>query len=161
MHRGNGNHCAEEVDVVRRLVAQLLSPSTQYLPQLGPARPLQAKDILVVAPYNAQVAMLRQALPEELSRESGIGTVDKFQGREAPVVIYSLTSSTAEDAPRGLEFLFSLNRLNVAVSRAQALCVLVASPELSRAACKSPRQMQLVNALSRYLEHATVVDTGR
>ena len=75
--------------------------------------------------------------------------------REAPIVIYSMTSSTAEDAPRGLEFLFSHNRLNVAVSRAQALCVLVASPELARASCKTPQQIKLVNALCAYLEQAS------
>jgi uncharacterized protein len=106
---------------------------------------------LVVAPYNAQVAALRRSLPDDVK----VGTVDKFQGREAPVVIYSLTSSSADDAPRGLEFLFSLNRLNVAVSRAQALCVLVASPELTRASCKTPRQMKLVNALCAYLERVS------
>jgi uncharacterized protein len=97
-----------------------------------------------------QVAALRRALPDGVM----VGTVDKFQGREAPIVIYSMTSSTAEDAPRGLEFLFSRNRLNVAVSRAQALCVLVASPELARAPCQTPRQIKLVNALCAYLEHA-------
>ena len=83
-----------------------------------------------------------------------VGTVDKFQGKEAPVLIYSLTSSSAEDAPRGLEFLYSRNRLNVAVSRAQALCFVVGSPELLRAACKTPTQMRLVNALCSYLEAA-------
>ena len=83
-----------------------------------------------------------------------VGTVDKFQGAEAPIVIYSMTSSSAEDAPRGLEFLYSLNRLNVATSRAQALVILVGSPELTRVRCKTPRQMQLVNALCAYLELA-------
>ena len=86
-----------------------------------------------------------------------MGTVDKFQGQEAPIVIYSMTTSSAADAPRGLEFLYSLNRLNVATSRAQALVILVASPDLATAHCKSPRQMQLVNALCSYLERAQSV----
>jgi superfamily I DNA and/or RNA helicase len=80
--------------------------------------------------------------------------VDKFQGKEVPIVIYSMSTSSAQDAPRGLEFLYSVNRLNVAVSRAQAIAVMVASPKLTRTACKTPRQIKLVNALCSYLEHA-------
>jgi uncharacterized protein len=109
---------------------------------------LEARQILVVAPYNAQVAALRRRLPPAVP----VGTVDKFQGQEAPIVIYSMTSSSAADAPGGFEFLFSGNRLNVATSRAQALVILVASPELARAQCRTPSQMRLVNALSTYLE---------
>jgi uncharacterized protein len=100
--------------------------------------------------------VLRQKLPPDVR----VGTVDKFQGKEAPIVIYSLTTSSAADAPRGLEFLYSLNRLNVATSRAQALVILVASPELPTASCKTPRQMQLVNALCAYLERAERIDPG-
>jgi predicted RecB family nuclease len=150
VHRGNTNQAPEEVEAIVQLVNELAGPSARFQTRDGDTRPLSAADILVVAPYNAQVAALRRALPDDVK----VGTVDKFQGREAPVVIYSLTSSSAEDAPRGLEFLFSLNRLNVAVSRAQALCVLVASPELGFASCKTPRQMKLVNALCAYLEAA-------
>jgi uncharacterized protein len=108
--------------------------------------PTMADAIFVVAPYNAHVSALRRALPPEVR----VGTVDKFQGREAPIVVYS----TAEDAPRGLEFLYRRNRLNVAISRAQALSVLVASPALVQVACKTPRQMRLVNALCRFVEMA-------
>jgi len=149
-HRGNTNHAPEEVQAVGQLVEQWLAGGSTFQPRSGPARPLVAEDVLVVAPYNVQVAALRRVLPAGVM----VGTVDKFQGREAPIVIYSMTSSSAEDAPRGLEFLYSRNRLNVAVSRAQALCVLVASPELARASCKTPRQIKLVNALCAYLEHA-------
>jgi superfamily I DNA and/or RNA helicase len=87
-----------------------------------------------------------------------IGTVDKFQGQEAPVVIYSMTTSSAEDAPRGMEFLYSLNRLNVATSRAMTAVILVGSPRLFEPECRTPRQMQLANALCWYLEMAAVVD---
>jgi len=80
--------------------------------------------------------------------------VDKFQGQQAAVVIYSMTTSTPEEAPRGMEFLYSLNRLNVAISWAQCVAVIVASPALFQVVCKTPRQIQLANALCRYLELA-------
>jgi uncharacterized protein len=110
-------------------------------------------DVLIVAPYNAQVADLSVRLPN-----ARVGTVDKFQGQEAAVVIYSLTTSSLEDAPRGMEFLYSLNRLNVATSRAMSNVILVASPKLLEPECRSPRQMQLANALCFYLELAVTVD---
>jgi superfamily I DNA and/or RNA helicase len=104
-------------------------------------------DILIVAPYNAQVFKLAERLPK-----ARVGTVDKFQGQEAPVVIYSMTTSSPEDAPRGMEFLYSPNRFNVATSRAKCVCILVANPRLLEPECKTPRQMKLANALCRYLE---------
>ena len=156
-HRGNTNRSPEEVSAILELIADLgldqadTSPSATFTDRHGATRPLTRNDVLVVAPYNAQVAALRRALPREIR----VGTVDKFQGRQAPIVVYSLTSSSAEDAPRGLEFLLSPNRFNVAISRAQALSVLVASDDLARTPCKTPRQMQLVNALCLYLELST------
>jgi len=87
-----------------------------------------------------------------------VGTVDKFQGREAPVAIYSMTTSTPDDAPRDLEFLYSANRFNVAISRARGLAVLVANPALLRVACRTPEQMRLLNALCRFVEIATPID---
>jgi superfamily I DNA and/or RNA helicase len=113
-------------------------------------RALTLKDILVVAPYNAQVSALREKLPPG----TRVGTVDKFQGQEALIVFYSMTTSTPEDAPRGMELLCSLNRLNVAVSRARCVAVIVASPALFQVECKTPRQIELANALCRYLEMA-------
>src|SRR3984885_14033057 len=98
--------------------------------------------ILIAPPYNAQVSELLSRMPQ-----AKIGTVDKFQGQQASVVIYSLTTSSPEDAPRGMEFLYSLNRLNVATSRAQGMVILVGSPLLLEPECRSPRQMQLANAL--------------
>lgn len=150
-HRGNTNQAEEEVERVDEIVRALLAGSAQFIDRQGSARKLEPKDILVVAPYNAQVTSLRNRLPAAVP----VGTVDKFQGTEAPVVVYSMTSSSAEDAPRGLEFLYSLNRLNVATSRAQARVILVANPDLTSARCGTPRQMQLVNALCAYLELAT------
>ncbi|HKO90907.1 MAG TPA: DEAD/DEAH box helicase, partial [Polyangiaceae bacterium] len=147
VHRGNTHRCDEEVERIRELVATLLDGSWEYSNARGSAV-LSPRHLLVVAPYNAQVAALRRRLPSEVP----VGTVDKFQGQEAPVVIYSMTSSSAADAPRGVEFLYSAHRLNVATSRAQALVILVASPELPRAECRTPSQMRLVNALCTYLE---------
>jgi predicted RecB family nuclease len=116
----------------------------------GTQRALSLDDIVVVAPYNAQVACLVESLPPG----ARVGTVDRFQGQEAAVSIFSMATSSVEDLPRNLEFLFSLNRLNVAVSRARGLSVLVCSPELLRARCRTPEQMRLVNALCRFVEMA-------
>jgi ATP-dependent exoDNAse (exonuclease V) alpha subunit len=98
----------------------------------------------------AQVNALREALPESVR----VGTVDKFQGQEADVVLYSMASSSGEDVPRGLEFLLSRNRLNVAISRARCLAVLVASPRLLEIRCRTVEQMRLVSALCRLVELA-------
>ena len=114
---------------------------------------MPAEDILVVAPYNSQVALLEQHLGPRGIR---VGTVDKFQGQEAPVLVYSVTTSVPEDAPHGMEFLYSLNRLNVATSRARCACILVANPTIFEPDCKTPRQMQLANGLCRYVELAQI-----
>ncbi|SNR31212.1 TM0106 family RecB-like putative nuclease [Blastococcus mobilis] len=116
-------------------------------------RPIGADDVLVVAPYNNQVAKIRGLLPDG----ARVGTVDKFQGQEAPVVIYSMTSTSADDAPRGVSFLYDLHRLNVAASRAKALAVVVMSEQLLDAAVRTPEQLRQVNALCRLVEMATVV----
>ena len=81
--------------------------------------------------------------------------VDKFQGQEAPIAIYSMATSSHAEAPRGMEFLYSLNRLNVATSRARCISIIVSSPQLLEAECQTPRQMQLANAFCRYVELAT------
>ncbi|HEY3496724.1 MAG TPA: TM0106 family RecB-like putative nuclease, partial [Polyangiaceae bacterium] len=150
-HRGNTNQSPEEVRAVLELVEQLglvhgaTSERAWYTDKDGRERSLTRADVLVVAPYNAQVSALDRALPEGVR----VGTVDKFQGKEAPVVVFSLATSTGAEAPRGLEFLYSKNRLNVALSRAKALAVVVASPALIEVACRTPRQMELVNGLCR------------
>src|SRR6266850_2382348 len=148
-HEGNRNSSAEEVETVARIVEGLLEPEVKWFPGAGNPRNLKEEDILIVAPYNAQVSDLCARLPK-----MRIGTVDKFQGQEAPVVIYSLTTSSPEEAPRGMEFLYSLNRLNVATSRAMTTVILVGSPKLFEPECRTPRQMQLANAFCGYLEMA-------
>ena len=113
-------------------------------------------EVLVVTPYNAQIREIRRALILRGLDGVRVGTVDKFQGKEAPVVIYSTASSSAEEAPRGMEFLYDLHRLNVATSRAMALVILVTSPDLVRVFCKTPHQMHLANALCRLRELAPI-----
>ena len=155
-HDGNQNSSSEEVEVVARIVASLLKPKVKWFYGPGNCRALKKEeDILTVAPYNAQVSDLSERLPGVK-----IGTVDRFQGQEAPVVIYSLTTSSPEDAPRGMEFLYSLNRLNVATSRAKTAVIVVGSARLFEPECRTPRQMQLANALCAYREMATEVDAG-
>jgi hypothetical protein len=137
-HEGNRQEAGEEVEVVGREVARLLGAG------------VPAHEIMVVSPYNVQVNALREALPAAVP----VGTVDKFQGQEAQVVLYSMASSSGEDVPRGLEFLLSRNRLNVAISRARCLAYLVCSPRLLEVNCRSIAQMRLANALCRFVEVA-------
>jgi len=148
-HVGNRTWSPEEVAATRALVDTLLGAS--WVDAGGQSRPLRLDDILVVAPYNLHVRKLREALPNGIR----VGTVDKFQGQEAPVAIYAMATSSAEDVPRNLEFLFSRNRLNVAVSRARALAITVSSPLLLQAGCHTPEQLRLVSALCRFASMAT------
>jgi uncharacterized protein len=152
-HHGNQSSSTEEADIVRDLVSELLAETAKWVNRDGQECSLTLDDILIIAPYNAQVFELQERLPG-----ARIGTVDKFQGQEAPVVIYSMTTSSWADAPRGMEFLYSLNRLNVATSRAKCVCILVASPSVFEVECRTPRQMQLANAFARYLEMAVYID---
>ena len=152
-HAGNQNESQEEVERVAAAVDVLLRSGATWTDKKGETHGLGLQDIFIVAPYNAQVSALLERLPAG----SRVGTVDKFQGQEAPVVFYSMATSTPEEAPRGMEFLYSLNRLNVAVSRAQCVAVIVASPALFQVQCKTPRQIELANAFCRYLEMARPV----
>ncbi len=152
-HSGNQNQSLEEAAIAAGLYRQLLD-EYQWVDQDGRQKPITSSDILVVAPYNSQVFAIQSRLPAG----ARVGTVDRFQGQEAAVVIYSAATSSPEEAPRGMEFLYSLNRLNVATSRARCAVILVASPLLFEPDCQTPRQMQLANALCRYLEMAVVLD---
>jgi uncharacterized protein len=156
-HEGNQNSSTEEAEAVEHIVSKLLAEGSSWIDSAGAVKPLTAEDILIVAPYNAHVALIDRRLAASGVR---VGTVDRFQGQQAPVVIYSMATSTPEDAPHGMEFLYSLNRLNVATSRALCACILVASPRLFEPECKSPRQMQLANGLCRYVEMARVVEVS-
>ena len=147
-HVGRSQSSVEEADAIAAAVGELVgSPFTDLD---GTTRPLGDGDVLVVAPYNAQVRMLRSRLPAGVA----VGTVDKFQGQQAPVVLVSMASSAPEDAPRGVGFAFDRHRFNVATSRAQCRAVLVCSPRLLDADCKTVAQMRLVSAVCRFVELA-------
>jgi predicted RecB family nuclease len=144
-HADNRGRSVEEADRVAVEVERLLDGGTS-IDRHGAQHRLTINDILVVTPYNAQVRCLKARLPAG----ARVGTVDKFQGQEAPVVLFSMASSTGDDVARGMSFLFSRNRLNVAVSRAQALAVVVCSPALLGARCSTVEDMRLVNMLCRF-----------
>jgi uncharacterized protein len=139
-HADRRQESPEEVAAVRAVVDRLLAAG------------VPAGEVMVVSPYNMQVNALRDALPDAVA----VGTVDKFQGQEADVVVYSLASSSDGDVPRSLEFLLSRNRLNVAISRARCLAYLVASPRLLEVNCRTIDQMRLANALCRFVELAAI-----
>ena len=148
-HSGQSSESPEEAEELAALISALLDANPTYVDAEGSDHSLDAQGVLVITPYNAQVKAIKDALPD-----FRIGTVDKFQGQEAPISIYSMATSSADEAPRGMEFLYSLNRLNVATSRAQCLAVVVASPALIRVRCHTPRQMRLANALACLVEVA-------
>ena len=152
-HTGQSSESPEEAGQVARIIQGLLGSDPTYeiveTDAEGAVHELTGSDVLVITPYNAQVRAITEALPG-----FRIGTVDKFQGQEAPISIYSMATSSSEEAPHGMEFLYSLNRLNVATSRARCLAVVVASPELLRVRCRTPHQMRLANAVARLVEMA-------
>jgi predicted RecB family nuclease len=153
-HDGDSSSSVEEAEVVAEAVAGLIG--RPWTNRHGEVERISLKHILVVAPYNAQVATIAAAVEGRLGSGARIevGTVDKFQGQEGAVSIYSMTSSSRDDAPRDMDFLFSRNRLNVAVSRARAVSIVIANPRLLDASCKTPEQMRLVDALCRLVETA-------
>ncbi len=152
-HEGRSQHSQEEATVIAAACRELLAGGS-VADDEGRVHPLKPRDIMVVAPYNLAVACMAAHVPEGVQ----VGTVDRFQGREAPVVFYAMTCSSGEEVPRGLDFLFNRNRLNVAVSRAQCLAVLVASPRLLDADCRTLEAMELVDGACRFVELATAVE---
>jgi len=140
-HEGCSQSSQAEADLARKIFESALTQ--RWTDKDGCEHPIGPQDILVVAPYNVQVNLLRRTLPEG----ARVGTVDKFQGQEAAIVIVSMTTSSEQDLPRHLEFLYSRNRLNVAVSRAMCLAVVIANPALMAIRCRTPEQMALVNTL--------------
>ena len=147
-HEGNTQASDEEARAIAALTAELLGRT--WTPSAGETREITLDDILFVAPYNLQVRRLRQLLPEG----ARVGSVDKFQGQEAPVVVVSMCTSPGESAPRGMEFLLNRNRLNVAISRAQTLAIVVGDPRLAHGSCSSVEDMERLNLYCRILEFA-------
>jgi predicted RecB family nuclease len=147
-HDACSQQSEEEADLIRELIENLLQQ--RYQDKDKQVRPMTLENILVVAPYNMQVNLLKRVLPAG----ARVGTVDKFQGQQAEVVIVSMTTSNEEYLPRFIDFLYSKNRLNVALSRAKSLALLVANPELMSITCSTPEQMALVNALCWVWEYS-------
>jgi superfamily I DNA and/or RNA helicase len=150
-HEGNTNYAIEEINAIEMIVKDLIKTDVFWYDEHNTKKVLQAHDIKIITPYNTSVFELQKRLPN-----IEIGTVDKFQGQEAAVVIYSLASSSPEDAPRGMDFLYSPNRFNVAVSRARAIFIMVGSPKIFEPDCKSPAQIKFANPFCRFIELATI-----
>jgi uncharacterized protein len=140
-HEARDQRSKEEANRLKQTYDALLSQ--RWVDRAGKERQLGINDLLVVTPYNMQVSLLKSMLPP-LAR---VGTVDRFQGQEAAVVLISMATSSGEDIPRNIDFLFSRNRLNVAISRAQCLAIVFASPRLLEVSCNTIEQMRLVNTL--------------
>ncbi|HLE88715.1 MAG TPA: TM0106 family RecB-like putative nuclease, partial [Candidatus Limnocylindria bacterium] len=157
-HAGNHASSEEEASVVLDLYTSLLEGS--WTNALGEVRPITPEDLLVIAPYNAQVELLLERLRPVATaalvdpRQPWVATVDKIQGQQGAVAIYSMATSSQEELPRSIEFLYSLNRLNVATSRGRCLAVVVASPDLLKVRVHTPLQMRLANAMCRFVEVA-------
>ena len=141
-HEGRDGTAPEEVEAALRVLNALVCPGASFTDKHGVTRPLRDEDVLVIAPFNRHVDALARGLPAG----PRVGTVDKLQGQEAPVVIYALGVSSLDLAPRGIEFLFDLHRINVAVSRAQARAIVLASPRLFEELPGSVNGLRLVNA---------------
>jgi uncharacterized protein len=151
---GADNASPIEAEAVADLAHAIVDGGTTWTDEKGVTAPVGWQDVLIVAPYNAQVGEIKRLLP----REARVGTVDKFQGQEAPISIYSMATSSPELAPRGMDFLYSRHRLNVATSRARCIGVVVASPDLYRVRARTPEQMRLANAFCRFAELARPLD---
>jgi len=148
-HSGRSQESPEEAHAIAEACRDLLAGST-VTDSEDSAKRLSPEDIMVMAPYNLAVRCIQKMVPAGVK----VGTVDRFQGQQAPAVFYAMTCSSGEDVPRGLDFLFSRNRLNVAVSRAEALVVMVLSPQLLDADCKTLEAMSLLDGVCRFVEMA-------
>lgn len=149
-HAGCSQRSEKEAILVKDIYQNLLQQS--YQDKNGNKHPMTADDILVLSPYNMQVNLLKRILPED----ARVGTVDKFQGQEAQVVIISMATSSGEELPRDIEFLYSKNRLNVSISRAKCLALLVASPALMAVKCNTIEQIALVNTLCQLQDYSVI-----
>ncbi len=147
-HSGNQSSCEKKALAIKQLTNTLLKTPHHWVDSSGNSNQLLPEHILIVAPYNAQVGLLKRVLPEI----ANIGTVDKFQGRQAPIVMYSMTSSSVADAPRGMSFLFSPNRFYVATSRAKCSVIVFSNRDLVTDECKTPEQIKWANGLCRFVE---------
>lgn len=157
-HNGNKARSSEEAEQAAAIAQQLVG--LDFVDGDARPRPLTASDIMFITPFNAQVQTLRSALGEVGLDDAEVGTVDLFQGRQAPVVMYSMAASSGELAPRGIDFLFSAHRFNVASSRAQVAAIVIANPSLLSSNAKKPEQIPLVGALCNFVTDASPMHDG-
>ncbi len=152
-HTGRSTESPEEAALVAATIRGLVG--TEWTDRHGETRPLTVDDVIVVTPYNDQRRLLTATLQSDPATSGvEVGTVDKFQGREAAVVIFSMATSSAEFMPRNADFLFSKNRLNVAISRARCLAYLICTDDLLDTRARDVEQMTLISALCSFVEHA-------
>ncbi|MFP4514280.1 MAG: DEAD/DEAH box helicase, partial [Acidimicrobiales bacterium] len=153
-HADRSTESEEEAELVAEQIGQMIG--TEWTNHEGKTAPLGVEDFMVVAPYNDQVKLIRSRLDrDERTRGVPVGTVDKFQGRQAAVVFFTMTTSSAEDMTRGAEFLFSRNRLNVAVSRARCLAYLVCTEDLLNSRARTVEDMRLIATLCSFVEQCS------
>jgi uncharacterized protein len=152
-HHGRSTHAPEEVELIVSKIQEMIGGT--YCDKKGVEHTLDESSFMVVAPYNAQRRELRKRLAEVGLGNVEVGTVDKFQGREAVVVFFSMTTSSEEEIERGKDFLFSRNRLNVAISRARSLAFLVSTEELLNARANDVETMRLISTVNAFVEYAT------
>jgi uncharacterized protein len=153
MHTGNTTRSDEEAEEIIKLINDLLGKTWT---DKEVSKPLEESDILVVAAYNNQVRSIKQTLRKNDLKDIRVGTVDKFQGQEAPISIVSMATSSGEDLPRGIEFLLEPNRLNVAISRAQWASFVLYSPELLNINPTSVEAVQRLGAFIGLIKSATI-----
>ena len=155
VHEGRSTRSIEEAEIIAAKIGELLG--TPWTDQEENTRPLTVDDFMVVAPYNDQKDLIREVLERSDATRpiaAAVGTVDKFQGREAPVVFFSMTASSSEGLNRGTDFLFSRSRLNVAVSRARCLAYLVCTDALLGTRASDVEGMRLIGTLNSFVEAA-------
>ena len=149
IHQGNTQSSEEEVEVIKHLANNLIDVPYWPKSEGENKRLIGWSDILFIAPFNYQVNLLKAVL----NPDAKVGSVDKFQGQEAPIVFLSMCASDANESPRGVEFLFSKNRLNVAISRAQSLVLVVGSPDLAKTSANNLYQMELINFFAKIVKY--------
>ena len=146
-HTDRSQTSIEEYEVIKKLMKQLIG--CKFTDYDKSQRKLTIEDILIVSPYNAQVNFLAA----RLDKGARVGTIDRFQGQEAPVSIISMTSSSVEDLPRNKTFFFNRNRLNVAISRAQCSSVILFNPKLLETAPNDYEEFKLINNFHKLLDY--------
>ena len=149
-HKNNVQTSIEEFEVIRDLMKEMIGLE---LDDEGKKRKLTVDDFLIISPYNTQVNLLNSKLEESKIKNPRVGTIDKFQGQEAPITIISMTSSDSDSLPRNAKFFFSRNRLNVAISRAQVASIILFNPKLLDSSPKNIDHIKLMNNFFKFLNY--------